>query len=58
MSSKPSPFDTTGPSTALKGVRQKSLKQLTKDATRKNREAPICAFVPPHVAQKIRKAQI
>jgi hypothetical protein len=49
-------FTTTGPSTIK--LRQKSKKQMTKDATRKNVEAPLCAFIPPEKAQKIRKAAI
>jgi len=51
-------FDTRGPSTALRGVRQKTVKQIVKDANRKNYEAPLCAFVPPEKAQKMRKAAI
>ena len=49
-------FTTTGPSTIK--LRQKSKKQMAKDATRKNAEAPLCAFVPPERAQKIRKTAI
>lgn len=51
-------FDTRGPSTALKGVRQPSARQLNNNAKRKNKEAPLCAFIPPEKAQKMRKAAI
>ena len=51
-----SPFNTTGPSTIK--LREKSRKQTVKDATRKNREAPACIFVPPEKYQKLRKAAI
>ena len=51
-------FDTKGPSTVLKGVRQKSTKQMVKDAKRKNPERSLCAFVPMERAQKLRKASI
>lgn len=49
-------FDTTGPSQIK--LRQKSTKQMAKDATRKNSYQPLCAFVPPERAQKLRKAAI
>ena len=49
-------FGTRGPSQVK--LRQKTTKQMVKDATRKNREAPACAFVPPEKAQKMRKAAI
>ena len=49
-------FTTTGPSTIK--LRQKSKKQMTKDATRKNQHMPICALVPAERAQKIRKTAI
>jgi hypothetical protein len=49
-------FDTTGPSRVK--LRQKTTKQMAKDATRENKEAPLCAFIPPEKAQKIRKAAI
>lgn len=51
-------FNTTGPSTILKGVRHKNVKQLAKDANRKNPEAQLCAFVPPEKAQKLRMTTI
>ena len=50
-----SPFTATGPSTVK--LREKSRKQMAKDATRKNREAPISVFVPEKY-QKMRKAAI
>ena len=52
----PNAFTTTGPSTIK--LRQKSIKQIHQDATRKNREQPICAFIPAEKAQKLRKAAI
>jgi hypothetical protein len=53
-----SPFDTSGPSTVLPKLKQPSTKQIKKNAKRVNYETPLCAFIPPERAQKIRKAQI
>ena len=39
-------------------VRSKTKRQMLLDATRRNREATVCAFVPPEHTQKIRKANI
>lgn len=36
----------------------KTERQVQLDATRQNREATLCAFIPPEHAQKIRKARI
>lgn len=36
----------------------KTERQIKLDATRTNREASLCAFVPPEHAQRIRKARI
>jgi hypothetical protein len=51
-------FNTSGPSTVLKSIPQKTVKQMVKDANRKNQEAPLCTFVPAEKAQKMRKAAI
>lgn len=49
-------FTTTGPSTIK--LRQKSVKQMRRDATRKNSYEPLCIPVPAEKAQKLRKTTI
>lgn len=38
--------------------RGKTVRQIQLDATRSNREAALCTFVPPEKAQRMRKASI
>ena len=56
--SKQNAFNTTGPSTVSKQIKQPTVKQMTNNAKRINREAPLCVFIPPEHAQKLRKASI
>lgn len=49
-------FNTTGPSQIK--FKQKSVKQIRQDATRKNKFDPMCSQVPVERAQKLRKAVI
>lgn len=52
------PFDWRNQPAAIDWKNPKTQRQMLLDATRVNREATVCTFVPPERAQKIRRANI
>lgn len=53
----PNPFDWRNQPAQINWT-GKTERQILLDATRVNKEATLCVFVPPEKAQKIRKASI